>query len=98
MCGSKWSQWLEIEPLDAGLEVALVQGMETAPKLIGVRHIESGGRRIPVLLFQNEGGSVAGRCLLNAADMPIIDGPNADEVMKAIEDALEGLLLARARS
>jgi len=65
--------------------------------LIGVRHVKAGGRTIPVELFRNECGTVAARCLIGSADMPIIDGPTAEEVMAAVEDALEGLLFARAR-
>ncbi len=63
--------------------------------LIAVRHLKAGGRVIPVELFRNACGTVAARCHLGS-DVPIIDGPSADEVLKAVEDALEGLLLARA--
>lgn len=63
--------------------------------LIGVKHLRSGGRLIPVELYRNECGTVAARCHLGD-DFPIIDGPSADEVLKAVEDALESLLLARA--
>lgn len=63
--------------------------------LIGVRHLKSGGKVVAVELYRNACGSVAARCQLGT-DAPIIDGPTADEVMKAVEDALEGLLLARA--
>jgi len=66
-------------------------------KLIGVRQVKAGGRTIPVELFRNECGTVAARCLIGSADMPIIDGPTTEEVMAAVEDALEGLLFARAR-
>lgn len=64
-------------------------------KLIGVTQLKAGGRVIPVELFRNECGTVAARCHLGR-DMPIIDGPSVDEVLKSIEDSLEGLLLARA--
>lgn len=63
-------------------------------KLIGVKQLKAGGRVIPVELYRNECGTVAARCHLGN-DMPIIDGPSVDEVLKALEDALEGLLLAR---
>jgi hypothetical protein len=62
---------------------------------IAVRHLRARGRVIPVELFRNEGGSVAARCRLGAGDEPIIDGPTEDEVIAAVQDALEGLLLAR---
>jgi hypothetical protein len=64
-------------------------------KLIGVRQVRSGDRLVTVELFQNEGSSVAARCVLGAADTPIIDAPSADEALAAVEDALDGLLLAR---
>lgn len=63
--------------------------------LIGVKHLKAGGRVIPVELYRNACGTVAARCHLGN-DFPIIDGPSADEVLKAVEDALEGLLLARS--
>jgi hypothetical protein len=66
-------------------------------RLIEVRQIKAGGRLIPVELFRNECGSVAARCLIGRADMPIIDGPTAEEALAAVEDSIEGLLLARAR-
>lgn len=62
--------------------------------LIAVRHLKAGGRVVQVELFRNECGTVAARCHLGT-DFPIIDGPSVEEVMKAVEDALEGLLLAR---
>jgi hypothetical protein len=64
--------------------------------LIAVRQVESGGRLIRVQLFLNEGGSVAARCLLGGSEMPIIDAPSPEAALAAVEDALEGLLLARA--
>lgn len=66
-------------------------------KLIAVRHVKAAGRTIPVELFRNECGTVAARCLIGSSDMPIIDGTTSEEVMAAVEDALEGLLFARAR-
>jgi hypothetical protein len=67
-------------------------------KLIGVREIRCGSRTVQVELFRNAGGSVAARCLLSPEDVPIIDGRDADEALAAVEDALEGLLLARRAS
>ena len=64
-------------------------------ELIAVRHLKAGGRVIPVELFRNACGTVAARCHLGS-DFPIIDGPSAEEVLRAVEDALEGLLLARS--
>ena len=63
--------------------------------LIAVKHLKAAGRVIPVELYRNACGTVAARCHLGS-DFPIIDGPSAEEVLKAVEDALEGLLLARA--
>jgi hypothetical protein len=67
-------------------------------QLIDVRELRSGNRRVVVQLFRNAGGSVAARCVLGEADMPIIDGKSAEEAMATVEDALEGVLLARAAS
>lgn len=64
--------------------------------LIAVRTLKAGGRSIPVELYRNRCGTVAAHCRLGA-DMPIIDGPSVEEVLKAVEDALETLLLARAQ-
>jgi len=64
-------------------------------KLIAVREVRSGGRKVVVELFQNDGGSVAARLVFAPRDMPIIDGASAEEALATIEDALEGLLLAR---
>ncbi len=66
--------------------------------LIDVREVRSGGRRVVVELFRNAGGSVAARCVLGDEDMPIIDGKSAEEALATVEDALEGVLLARAAS
>ncbi len=63
--------------------------------LIAVRQVKAAGRTIAVELLRNEGGSVAARCLLDEADMPIIDAPTADSALAAVEDAIEGLLFAR---
>ena len=66
---------------------------------LGVRHVLASGRRIPVFLSRNDGGSVAARCLLEGGDTPIIDGPTADAALGLLQDAIDGLLLARvARS
>jgi hypothetical protein len=63
--------------------------------LIEVRHVEAGGRLIPVQFFRNAGGSVAGRFMLGAQDTPIVDGPDPDAVLEILRDVLDGLLLAR---
>ena len=72
-------------------------GAVPTPSLIAIRHVESRGRRIPVLLSRNEHGSVAGRLLIAADDSPILDGPTLDSVLSLIQATLEGLLSARAR-
>src|SRR6267143_783399 len=41
-------------------------------KLIGVRYVRAAGRLIPVRFFRNAGGSVAGRCMLDPKDTPIL--------------------------
>ncbi len=64
-------------------------------KLIGTRELRCGGQTVQVELFRNAGGSVAARCLLSPEDVPIIDGRDVEDVLAAVEDALEGLLLAR---
>jgi hypothetical protein len=63
--------------------------------LIAVRQLRIGNRLITVELIQNEGRSVAARCVLGSGDTPIIDAPSAEEALATVEDALEGLLLAR---
>ncbi len=63
--------------------------------LIAVRQVRIGNRLVTVELIQNEGSSVAARCVLAAGDTPIIDAPTVEEALAAVEDALEGLLLAR---
>lgn len=64
--------------------------------LIGVREVRSGGRSVVVELFRNAGGSVAARCVLGEQDCPIIDARSPEEALALVEDALEGLLMARA--
>ncbi len=64
--------------------------------LIEIRHLRVNGRTVPVELSRNAGGSVAARCLLGETEMPIIDGPSTEEVMAAVEAAIEDLLFARA--
>ncbi len=66
-----------------------------AAPLIGIRHVGVGTRRVVVLLTRNEGGSVAGQCLLAASERPIIDGPKVAVVLAIIEDVLEILMLSR---
>jgi hypothetical protein len=63
--------------------------------LIEVRHVQAGGRSIPVHFFRNAGGSVAGRFMLGAQDTPIVDGPDPEAVLEILRDVLDGLLLAR---
>jgi len=65
-------------------------------KLIGVHHVESEGRRIPVLLFRNGSGSVAGRCLIDRGDTPIVDGPSPEAVLELLKGVIDDLLLARS--
>jgi hypothetical protein len=71
-----------------------VQAM-TNPDFIGIHHLSALGRRIPVVLSRNRGGSVAGRCLLGAGDTPIVDGPDTESVLSVLQRTIEGLLLAR---
>ena len=68
----------------------------TGHKLIGVRHLRCDGRRIPVLLFRNESGSVAARCLIHPGDTPILDGPSAEAVFSLVAGVIDDLLLARS--
>jgi len=63
--------------------------------LIGIREIRSGGRKVTVELYRNDGGSVAACLIFAPTDRPIIDGKNADEALATAQDALDGLLLAR---
>jgi len=67
----------------------------THQKLIGVRHLRSENRRIPVLLFRNGPSSVAGRCLIHPGDTPIVDGPSAEAVLALLAGVIDDLLLAR---
>jgi len=64
-------------------------------KLIGVRHLRSVGRKIPVLLFRNGPSSVAARCLIHPGDTPILDGPSAEAVLELLAGVIDDLLLAR---
>ena len=77
-----------------GLPLADFAGMAANP-ILAVRHLQASGRTIPVFLSRNEGGSVAARCMLDAGDTPIIDGPSAEEVLQLVQDSIDGLLLAR---
>lgn len=74
--------------------VLLLQGCVNKADLIGVTHLEAAGHVVPVELYRNECGTVAARCYLGD-DAPIIDGPTEAEVLRAVADCLEGLLLAR---
>lgn len=80
---------------DAVVRLLLQRRGMNGPNLIAVRHVRIGNRLVTVELFQNEGRSVAARCVLGSGDTPIIDAPTAEEALAAVEDALEGLLLAR---
>ena len=64
--------------------------------LIAVRELRVAGRLVTVELSKNEGNSFAARCVLDAKDTPIIDGPSAEEAMATLEEVLEGVLMARA--
>ena len=70
-------------------------GSVNQKNLIEVRHVQAGGRLIPVHFFRNAGGSVAGRFVLGAQDTPIVDGPDPETVLEILRDVLDGLLLAR---
>jgi hypothetical protein len=65
-------------------------------KLIAVRYVRAAGRLIPVQFYQNDGGSVAGRFMLDPKDTPILDGPTPEAVLALWQDVMDGLLLARA--
>ncbi|TMB08104.1 MAG: hypothetical protein E6J64_02910 [Deltaproteobacteria bacterium] len=67
----------------------------TDQKLIGVCHLRSEGRRIPVLLFRNGPTSVAARCLIHPGDTPILDGPSPEAVLALLAGVIDDLLLAR---
>lgn len=77
-----------------GPPLALFGGMAGSP-ILAVCHVQASGRSIPVFLSRNEGGSVAGRCVLDGGDTPIIDGSSTEEVLRLLQDAIEGLLMAR---
>lgn len=62
---------------------------------IAVHHLESRGRRVPVLLFRNAGGSVSGRFLIADDDTPIVDAPTADAVLSLVAELLDTVLLVR---
>jgi hypothetical protein len=70
-------------------------GAVKTQKLIAVRHLQAGGRLIPVHFFRNAGGSVAGRVLLSAQDTPIVDGASPEAVLELMRDVIDGLLQAR---
>lgn len=65
-------------------------------RLIGIRHLESGGRKIPVLLFRNGSGSVAAHCLIQPGDTPILDAPSPEAVLALAAAVIDDLLLARS--
>jgi hypothetical protein len=71
--------------------------MTEVKSLIAVRHLSREGRRIPVLLFRNVGGSVAGQCLLDPDDTPIVDAPTASAVISLLDRVLDDLIDARRR-
>lgn len=52
---------------------------------------------MPVLLFKNDGGSVAGRLLLGEGDQPILDGASVHDVLTLSRVVLPYALLARGR-
>lgn len=65
------------------------------PKLIAIRELRIGDRLVVVELSQNEGRSVAARCVLGTTDTPIIDAPSEADAIATLQDVLEGALLAR---
>jgi hypothetical protein len=65
-------------------------------ELIGVRHVSSGGRQIPILLFRNEGGSFAGHCLISDDDIAVIDGSSPEEVVALFERLIDDVLFVRS--
>jgi len=64
-------------------------------ELIGVRHVSSGSRLIPVLFFRNEGGSFAGHCQIADDDTAVIDGPSPEAVLALFERLIDDVLFAR---
>jgi hypothetical protein len=69
--------------------------MTEVKSLIAVRHLSREGRKIPVLLFRNAGGSVAGQCLLDHDDTPIVDAPTATAVISLLEQVIDDVIDAR---
>lgn len=67
-------------------------------RLIGLRHLAMQGRRVPVVLMRNANGTVAGQCLLENSERPILDASGVQEVLTLISDTLEALILSRAVS
>lgn len=78
-----------------GASDALSGGMTLETSFVAVRHLDVDGRRIPVLLSRNSGGSIAARCMLSEVDTPILDAPSVEEALAALEDLIESLLFAR---
>jgi hypothetical protein len=77
----------------------LCSAMQMPPTtLIGIRHLWAGPSKALVLLTRNEGGSIAGHCLLNGGERAVIDGQTAGLVLGVIGDVLEVLWLARHQS
>lgn len=86
-------------PLASGVARTLLCGTTvTGQKLIGVCHLRSEGRKIPVLLFRNGTGSVAARCLIHPGDTPILDGPSPEAVLALLAGVIDDLMLARQAS
>lgn len=79
----------------SGSRFALLVGV-VDHRLIGIRHLESGGRKIPILLFRNGPGSVAAHCLIQPGDTPILDGPSPEAVLALLATVIDDLLLARS--
>ena len=73
----------------------LPSGAVTDQNLIGVHHVRSEGRRIPVLLFRNGPSSVAAQCLIHPGDTPILDGPSPEAVLALLAGVIDDLMLAR---
>jgi hypothetical protein len=82
-------------PAGHGLRLAREGAMTEVKSLIAVRHLSREGRQIPVLLFRNAGGSVAGQCLLDLDDAPIVDAPTATAVIALLEQVIDDLIDAR---
>jgi hypothetical protein len=73
----------------------LTPDMTLDTSILAVRHLDVNGRKIPVVLSRNSGGSIAARCMLGEADTPIVDAPTVEEALAALEDLIESLLFAR---